>query len=338
MDKYLKISLFAMIFLLFSCQNDERAYVDIPVEGNEIPITVKRFEQDLFAHQNFSPDSMQYFNETYPDFFPAFVENIIRIGRINDPATGLYLQKFVSDPNIRELYDYTKNKWTDFPDYVRQLQLAFTRYHKVFPEKKIPEIITLISGFNYGIVVDSTYLGLGLDMFLGSDCKYYPMLAIPKYKIKQMNKQNLVPAAINGWLTTEFELDNPDTDLLTKMIHQGKILYTVKSLLPETPDTLIFAFTGKKLQWCEENEEQLWYYLVDNELLYNKEEKQSLRFLADAPFISGLPKESPGRAGQWLGYQIVKKYMTKYPEATLRDLFAIKDGKEILIKSKYKPD
>jgi glycosyltransferase involved in cell wall biosynthesis len=96
--------------------------------------------------------------------------------------------------------------------------------------------------------------------------------------------------------------------------------------------------TGDKVKFLQkEFFEQLWYYLVDNELLYNKEEKQSLRFLADAPFISGLPNESPGRAGQWLGYQIVKKYMAKFPQTTLPQLFQINEGKEILIKSKYKP-
>jgi hypothetical protein len=327
-----------MIFFILSCKKDERPYFDIPLNDNDIiPLKVKRFERDLFKYSNFNPDTIEQIKKDYPKFFRAFTENIIRIGNINDPATGLYLQKFVTDPNINELYNYTEKTWIDFSDYTEMLNVAFSRYHKVFPDKNIPEIITFISGFNYGIVVDSTYLGLGLDMFLGENCKYYPMLAIPKYKIKQMNKENLVPSAINGWLTTEFELNYPDADLLTKMIHQGKILYAVKSLLPETPDSLIFGFTGKQLQWCEDNEEQLWYYLVDNELLYNKEEKQSLRFLADAPFISGLPKESPGRAGQWLGYQIVKKYMAKFPQTTLPQLFQINEGKEILIKSKYKP-
>ncbi len=337
MTKYLKISVFGLLFFIFSCGNNEKTHEIIPVEGVQLSLEVKRFEQDLFARKEITAGTMDSLRREYPDFFQAFIENIIHIGAIDEPVTGLYLQKFISDPNIDELYAFTEKKWNDFDRYAGELQNAFRQYHVLFPEKRIPRIITFISGFNYGIVVDSSYLALGLDMFLGSDVKYYPLLAIPKYKMQQMNKENLVPAALNGWLTTEFELTDPSADLLTKMVHQGKILYTLKSLLPDTPDSLIFAFTQKKLDWCIENETQLWYYLVDNELLYSKEEKQSLRFLGDAPFVSGLPKESPGRAGQWLGYKIVQKYMNKYPETTIPQLFAIQDGKQILIKSKYKP-
>ncbi len=336
MAKYFKFSIFAIIFFISACDDSEKSFIEIPL-NQPLTLSLQRFEQDLFTLKSFSPDTLQALRKKYPDFYDAFVENIIRIGRVDDPYIGLYLQKFVTDPTVSEVYDYTQNKWNDFDSHFQQLQNAFTRYRQVFPDKTIPGIITFVSGFNYGIVVDSAYLALGLDMFLGQDCKYYPMLALPKYKIKQMNKENMVPMALHGWLSTEFELADPSADLLTQMIHQGKILFTLKSLLPDTPDSLIFSFTQKKLDWCMENETQLWYYLVDNELLYSQDEKQVMRFLGDAPFVSGLPKESPGRAGQWLGYRIVKKYMNKFPQTTLRQLFEIQDGKQILIRSKYKP-
>ena len=40
-----------------------------------------------------------------------------------------------------------------------------------------------------------------------------------------------------------------------------------------------------------------------------EETKQNL--LHEGPFSAGLPQESPDRMGQFLGYQMVKKYMEK---------------------------
>ena len=45
---------------------------------------------------------------------------------------------------------------------------------------------------------------------------------------------------------------------------------------------------------------------------------------------------APGNIGTFTGFQIVKKYLEKYPETTLPELIK-KDANEIYSKSKYKP-
>ena len=49
-----------------------------------------------------------------------------------------------------------------------------------------------------------------------------------------------------------------------------------------------------------------------------------------------MPKESPGRLGYWVGYQIVNQYM-KNEGVSLLDLMKNTNSQEILLKSKYKP-
>jgi uncharacterized protein YjaZ len=60
--------------------------------------------------------------------------------------------------------------------------------------------------------------------------------------------------------------------------------------------------------------------------------------MAEAPFSKfyiDIDKESPGRIGVWLGWQIVRSYMNNN-EVTLQQLLQT-NAEEIFNKSKYKP-
>ena len=82
----------------------------------------------------------------------------------------------------------------------------------------------------------------------------------------------------------------------------------------------------------------MWSYLVEEKLLYDNNIKNYQRFIEDAPFTKfylEIDRESPGRVGQWLGWQIVKSYMENN-EVTLDQLLKT-EPTTIFNKSKYKP-
>jgi hypothetical protein len=54
----------------------------------------------------------------------------------------------------------------------------------------------------------------------------------------------------------------------------------------------------------------------------------------DGPFTPGMPAESPGGVGNWLGLQMVEAYMNENDELTLQDLLGAGDRQ---ILEKYKP-
>ena len=115
-------------------------------------------------------------------------------------------------------------------------------------------------------------------------------------------------------------------------------MYAKDVLIPETPDNEKIGYSVDKLKWCEENESQMWKYFIENKLLFSSESKLYGRFIQKAPFSKfylDLDNETPGRAGVWVGWQIVRSYM-KNNDVTLQELFA-KDAKEIFDNSKYKP-
>jgi len=327
--------LWIAILSLFSCGNNP---LEIDVSNVEIDLKVKRFDQDLFTqNKELTPTNFETFNTKYPQFFQDFTANIINIGNIASPEAQYHLNAFTQDPYIKEIKIKSDSLFTNFSNYQTELENAFKHYKHYFPNKNIPTIITYISGYNYAIVTDDNYLGIGLDMFLGSKHDAYARLGLPQYKIDFMNKEHLVSGAILGWVSTEFEQPKSNANLLEEMVHQGKLLYLMNALMPKTAQPIKINYTTEQFNWCKANEKQIWFYVIDNDLLYTKKTSDIIKFMGESPFIQGFPEGSPGRVGHWIGWQIVKTYMEKNPNITVEQLMQENNAQKILNKSKYKP-
>lgn len=315
----------------YSCGSDP---LDIDISNIELDLKIKRFEKDLF---NTNKNKPEFLKKEYGLFFQDFTEQIINIGSAENPTTTYQLSQFIHDPEILTIKEEVNHLYTDFSAYEKELEHSFKRYRNYFPNKKIPEIITYISGFNYAIATDIDYLGIGLDMFLGKNYKAYSQLGIPQYKSNNMDATHIVSGTILGWISTEFELQETQANLLTEMIHQGKLLYLLDALLPKEDDAIKINYSPEQLKWCDENAKGTWFFFVDNNLLYSKENTEIIKYMGEAPFIQGFPDGSPGRIGHWQGWQIVKAYMKRNPAITIDQLMKETNTQKILDQSKYKP-
>ncbi|PCI96452.1 MAG: hypothetical protein COB15_10235, partial [Flavobacteriales bacterium] len=321
--------------ILLSCGNNP---LDVDVSNVKIDLKVKRFDQDLFSYpQGITAESVSELNTKYNLFFQDFTQSVINIGSPQNPNLYFQLNDFSNDSYINEVKVDADKIYTDFSPYQSELENAFKHYIYYFPKKKTPEIITYVSGFNYAITTDENYLGIGLDMFLGSNYPAYAQLGLPQYKTAFMSKEGLVAGAMLGWISTEFELKEKNADLLTEMIHQGKTLYLLDALMPKAPNSIKISYNEAQLNWCDNNEEPVWFYFIDNNLLYTKETSEIIKYMGESPFIQGFPDGSPGRIGHWLGWQIVKAYMEKNPTITIEKLMLNDNAQQILNASKYKP-
>ncbi len=94
----------------------------------------------------------------------------------------------------------------------------------------------------------------------------------------------------------------------------------------------------EELDWADANEEQIWRYFVDKELIFDSDTKLSSRFLYPAPFSKfylELDNESPAMLGQYIGWHIVRDYMDKN-DVGIQDMLNT-DAETIFNKAKYKP-
>ena len=326
-----------LVFGLSACDTNRWG---VSTDKVNISQSIKRFDADVYSasKQGLSENDWLTLKEGYPDFLPLYVEGIMAFGRLNDPQTKNVFSQYLTNKDIVEVIEEVNKSYpvgslnSDF----EAMGDAFKRYHYFFPDRIIPNVVTMTAAFNYATAANDKLLALGLDMYLGGDFPLYPQIGIPKYKFQNFEREYLVADAMKAWLLTEFEPEGSQ-NLLEQMVYYGKVIYLVQAFLPQQQEHLAFNYSEGNLLWCEENEGPIWFHFIDMELLFATENHQIRKYMGDAPFVAGFPEGSPGRVGQWVGYQLVNSFMNNNKEVGLEELMQIEDANLILRKSNYKP-
>lgn len=329
--------LFYMMLLITGCQcNSDRP----DVSNQSLLVNADRFEKDLFGidGKNASGE-IEKLNKKYGDFFNLFAFQITSLGSRDSALMTENFVNFVTDSNFRSVYDDCEKLYENFQGYNEKLTQAFRYYKYYFPEKNVPRVVTMISGFSYPIVCDSTTLGISLDMYLGPAYKFYSTLepSLPVYLRNRMHGDYMISDAMKGWAQSDYGIDESTASMIDFMVSQGRQIYFLDKVMPDTQDTIKTGYTAKQLDWCVNNEKKIWSFFIENKLLFSIDPNLMNKFVNDGPTTNGLPKESPGNIGQFTGWQIVKSFMKNNPEVSLKQLMEEKDMMKIYNQSKYKP-
>jgi hypothetical protein len=327
--------LFFALFALSGCTSDP---LDVDVKNYEVKLEFKRLDQNLFQlNPSAGETKTDEIYVEYGQFLVDYCEGVVQIGNPEDEGFPFSVSRFITDENMKVLYDDTQTEYEDVSTLESELNQAFTYFHYHFPDSTIPEVVFMISALNYPIVATHNTLGISLDLFLGADYPVYPQVGLPEYMYRNMKPEQVVPQAMKGWIQSMYETEAERNSLLDYMIFEGKILYTLDAVLRLHPDSSRIGFTQDAMDWCTTYEARVWAHLIDEELLYTTKYMSINKWINQAPFVAGIPKDSPGRLGQWVGWQIVRKYMTENPDISIGELMLNNDSQAILSRSKYKP-
>jgi len=316
-----KLVCFSLLLLLFfSCKTETKKQFET-IKVKPVAVTIERFDKIFYESK---PENLALLKNEYPYLFPSQVEDTVWINKINDKL-------------LRELYQEVQNKYPNNSELKNELGNLFARIQYYFPRTTIPKVITLINEVDKdakAIYADSLVL-LSLDCYLGEKHRFYE--DFPTYQRIEFNEDQMMPDLVKSFSLYKIRYPNDNT-LLSQMIYYGKQLYLKDVLLQDFSDEAKIAYSENQLKWCKENETQMWSYFIENKLLFDANPKNKFRFINDAPFSKfylEIDNESPGRVGQWLGWQIVRSFM-KNNAVSLPEMLAI-DAKTLFENSKYKP-
>lgn len=257
------------------------------------------------------------------------------------PVTLFYL--FLSHPAYNDLYKDCEHEFKGVTDLEAGFTMAFSRAKTLIPSFNIPKVCTFFSGFAEYIATDSSSIYISLEYFLGEDYKNYQYVpGIYDYMIPNLKREKIIPDALYHWICSEYPITKESSNLMDNMIHYGKMMYIVESILNRTNKKLIIGYNQDQWEWCEQNEKGMWNYLREYNLLFNTDGKTISDFIFPANntkyFSDNEGHQAPSQAVLWLGWKIVHEYMEQNKQLTLENLlFDNIDAQELLVRSQYKP-
>jgi gliding motility-associated lipoprotein GldB len=309
-----------ILLLLSSCKEEKKVPEDIA--SIAVNLEVRRFDKEFASA---TPENLSAIKDKYPYFFPAQYPDSIWVAKLQDTL----------QVELRQAVDST---FSDFKEEHEALLLLFKHIKYYFPRYQVPVVITVTTDVDYEnrIILTDSLLLIGLDNYLGKEHRFYR--GIERYIAKGLDKQYLESDIVSAFAKKVIPLPR-NRAFLDQMIYYGKELYLKDIVLPFQTDAQKIGYTEEELTWAGANEEQIWRYFIERELLYSTDTKLGPRFLDPAPFSKfrlELDNESPGRLGRYMGWQIVKAFMEKN-DLTPQELWQL-PGETIFKKSNYKPN
>jgi hypothetical protein len=331
-------------YSLFSCNNKNNAP---DVSDIKADISIKRFDRELAKmDSNNISDGLKNMYGQNPELTTIFLENILGL----DSASAILgVKGFLSQS--QNLFDTINIVFNETKRLEKQFQQAFKYVKYYFPKYPVPVIYTIAGPMNalaqadYGLTPDFLrpgMLGISLQFYLGKDFSVYqdPFFiqnVAPSYRSRRFSKEYIIADALQLVVNDLFPDQSSGKPLIEQMVEKGKQWYLLDKFLPAIPDSIKTGYTQLQLDWCTKNEGSIWTYIIKNEDLQSLNPAVIQNYIGEAPFTQGLPQEySPGNIGQWIGWQIVKKFAEKNKSRTPEEILKT-PAVEIIEEAKYKP-
>lgn len=342
-----KVCIFLFSVLLFTACNNKKNVPD--VSNIKIDLAVQRFDEDFFAIDTIAIEkAISNLQVKYPVFLPLFLQNIVGVN--NEEGIKTYYRLYKS------VFDSTQKLYNNFESVEKQIEQAFRYVKYYFPSYKLPALVLPVVGPMNSMqdlarmpngdytpnFMGPDFIGISLQFYLGQNFslyqnEYFINNVAPLYRSRRFAKEYIISDVMK--LVTEdiFPDQSKGKPFVEQMIEKGKQWWLLDKFLPEIPDSVKTGYTKQQLEWCNENEGLIWSYIIKNEDLYSVNPVTMQTYIGEAPFTQGFSQElSPGNIGQWIGWQIVKKFADNNPVLKPEEIMQ-STAKKILDEAKYKP-
>lgn len=299
-------------------------------------ISVIRYDRLQAEYIQFSSVSaLQKMRTTYGRSTQILVEEILAIGSVSDDNIDETIQAFYSDSTLLQLISDTETKFEDLSRIEEQLTKGFKRLKKELPSLIIPTIYAQISALNESIVVSDSLLGISLDKYMGEDYPLYQRYYYD-YQRQSMRPERIVPDCFIYYMMGGYPLPPlKERTLLERILRQGQIYYVIQQVLEYGSIADVIGYTEEEKKWWEENREEVWEYMVRNQMLNTTDPMVIRRLMYPIPTLSIFGEKSPAFIGICMGGEVISAYMKRNKKVTLEELLRITDYHYLLNNSGF---
>ena len=224
--------LFVVLLCCVSCEWQLKS----PEE--ESKLTINRYDrvQSLYLTTgDFS--ALQQMNTVYPTQTRTLIEDVIRIGKVDDPEINTKFLRFYQDSTLQMLVNEAEQQYANMDDINQELTSAFQYLLQYIPDMEVPVVYAQIGSLDQSVIVGNGQIGICLDKYLGTD---YVLYQKENYGYSQeqkdmMQRQYIVPDCIGFYLLSlypmpfDHEMSQEDRD-----VHMAKIQWVVNHAMGRT--------------------------------------------------------------------------------------------------------
>ena len=190
-------------------------------------VVIERYDriQSLYlTTSDFS--ALQQMNTVYPMQTRTLIEDIIRIGKVNDPQIHTKFLRFYQDSTLQVIINEAEQQYANMDDINEGLTEAFKFLKKEIPNLEIPEVYAQIGSLDQSVIVGNGMIGICLDKYLGVDYELYlkPQYGYSLDQRKMMGREFIVPDCIGFYLLSLYPMpfDKPLSQA-ERDVHMGRI-------------------------------------------------------------------------------------------------------------------
>lgn len=225
---------YLLLLILFACVACEW---QLPSSEEDGQITVDRYDRiqsQYLTTGDFA--ALQQMNTVYPMQTRTLIEDVLRIGKVDDQQINTKFLRFYQDSTLQTIIAEAEQQYANMDDINHQLTHAFSYLRKILPEVEIPEVYAQIGSLDQSVIVGNNTIGICLDKYLGTDFPLYlkPEYGYSKEQLTMMERRFIVPDCVGFYLLSLFPM--PSDRVLTQLerdIHIGKIQWVVNKAIGE---------------------------------------------------------------------------------------------------------
>ncbi|MBR0259823.1 MAG: gliding motility protein GldB [Prevotella sp.] len=202
----------------------------VDVESEEITIDrYDRIESQYLSTGDLA--ALQQMNTAYPKQTRMLIEDMLLIGKVDDPDINTKFLHFFQDSTLQKMLTHVQEQYADIEDINDELSEAFNRLKEELPNMEIPHVYTQVGSFDQSVIVGDHSLGISLDKYLGTDYPFY-LENYTEDQRRMMVREMIVPDCLSFYILSLYPLPGDEEHIQqSRNLHMGRIQWVVNHVM-----------------------------------------------------------------------------------------------------------
>lgn len=198
--------------------------------------------------------ALQQMNTYFPMQTRTLIEDVLHIGKVDDPETNRRFLRFFQDSTLQRMLIDVQQQYTEMDDINEELASAFEHLQDEMPALEVPTIYAQIGSFDQSIIVADGSLGISLDKYLGADYPFYRQNYSDNQR-SMMERSMIVPDCLGFYLLSLYPIPSDVVNTQEgRDQHMSKIQWVVNEVTGR--DVFHNAMISDVNEYMKNNREQ----------------------------------------------------------------------------------